>query len=254
MSFLAALQFLTSIPVSIKRKLEPAQIGQATMWFPLIGFIIGLVLALLNLLLGLILPTSVVNVLLIAALVVITGVMHLDGLADTCDGIAGYKPVEERWKVMRDSRTGAFGVVGIALLLLVKYIALNNVPNAWFTPTLILMPTVSRWAMVYAVYAFPYARPEGLGSVYKQQTRWQHFLLATLIVGAAGALLYQTISYAGFILIGIILVLTTLLAFYFKKKFAGLTGDTYGAINEISEVAVLLAVIIIANVAPGLNS
>ena len=122
MSFLAALQFLTSIPVSIKRKMEPAQIGRATMWFPLIGFIIGLVLALLNLLLGLIFPASVVNVLLIVAMVIITGALHLDGFADTCDGIAGHKPVEERWKVMHDSRTGAFGVVGVALLLLVKYV------------------------------------------------------------------------------------------------------------------------------------
>ncbi len=134
MSFLAALQFLTSIPVSIKRKMEPAQIGRATMWFPLIGFIIGLVLALLNLLLGLIFPASVVNVLLIVAMVIITGALHLDGFADTCDGIAGHKPVEERWKVMHDSRTGAFGVVGVALLLLVKYVALNNVPEQLVYP------------------------------------------------------------------------------------------------------------------------
>jgi adenosylcobinamide-GDP ribazoletransferase len=136
----------------------------------------------------------------------------------------------------------------------VKYVALNNVPNSWFTPALIIMPAVSRWAMVYAVFAFPYARPEGLGTIYKQETRWPQFFLATLIVLAAGAVLYPAISYAGFILIGVIVIISTLFALYLKNKFAGLTGDTYGAINEMSEVVVLLAVIIIAGVAPGLKS
>ncbi|HTY81182.1 MAG TPA: adenosylcobinamide-GDP ribazoletransferase, partial [Dehalococcoidales bacterium] len=210
MTFLSALQFLTSIPVYIRKKLEPKQIGQATMWFPLIGFGIGMVLALINWILAHFLPTSVVNILLIVTLVIMTGALHLDGFADTCDGIAGHKPVEERWKVMHDSRTGAFGVVGIALLLLVKYVALNNIPNTWLIPTLIIMPAVSRFAMVYALFAFPYARPEGLGMVYKQETRWPQFTLAVVTVALVGAILYPVISYAGFILIGVVLVLTTL--------------------------------------------
>jgi adenosylcobinamide-GDP ribazoletransferase len=247
LSFLAALQFLTSIPVAINRELGPAQLGRATAWFPAVGLIIGGMLALLNWLLGLILPTSVVNALLIVALVMVTGALHLDGFADTCDGLAGHKPAEERWKVMRDSRTGAFGAVGIALLLLVKYISLNNVPHDWMYPTLVIMPVVSRWAMVYAVFAFRYARPEGLGKAYKEATRWPQLLLATILALAVAAVLYPAFSFTGFILTAAILVITTLLALYFKAKFAGLTGDTYGAINEVAEVMVLIAVIIISN-------
>jgi len=252
LSFIAALQLLTGIPVRLKRELSPAQIGRATAFFPLVGLIIGGILAGLNWLLNLILPAPVVNVLLIVALVIITGAMHLDGMADTCDGMAGHKPVEERWKVMRDSRTGAFGVVGVALVLLVKYVALDNVPPDSMTAALLFVPVVSRWAMVYAIFAFRYARPEGLGKAYKEATRWPQFLMATIFALAVAAALYPLLSITGFLLIGGIWLVTTALAFYFRYKFAGLTGDTYGAINEVSEVMALLFIIIIFTNAPGL--
>lgn len=252
MSFLAALQLLTGIPVPLKRELSPAQLGRATAFFPLVGLIIGGILAGLNWLLNLILPAAVVNVLLIVALVIITGAMHLDGLADTCDGIAGHKPVEERWKVMHDSRTGAFGVVGVALLLLVKYVALDNVPSGSMTPVLLFMPVVSRWAMVYAIFAFRYARPEGLGKAYKEATRWPKFAVATVLTLAIAAALYPLLHVTGFLLIAGGWLVTTGLAFYFKYKFAGLTGDTYGAINEVTEAMALIFVIIIFTVASNL--
>jgi adenosylcobinamide-GDP ribazoletransferase len=243
--FLAALQFLTSIPLSLKRELSPAQLGRATAWFPLAGLVIGIILALLNWLMGFILPASVANVLLIVALVVVTGAMHLDGFADTCDGIAGHKPVEERWRVMHDSRTGAFGVVGVVLLLLVKYVSLNNIPANMMLPTLLFMPVFSRWAMVYAIFAFPYARPEGLGKAYKEATRRPQFTMATIITLGIAAALFPLFSFLGLILIVCIWIITTLFALYFKHKFAGLTGDTYGAINEIAEVMALIFIIVI---------
>jgi adenosylcobinamide-GDP ribazoletransferase len=245
LSFLAGLQFLTSIPITLKRELTPAQLGRATAWFPAVGLIIGGILALLNWLLLFVLPSSVVSALLIAALVLVTGAIHLDGLADTCDGLAGRRPVEERWQVMRDSRTGAFGVVGIVLLLLVKYVALNSLPDDWVLPALLFMPVVSRWAMVYAVFAFPYARPEGLGTAYKQATRWPQFTIATVFIFILAAALFPLFSLTGFILIFGIWVITALLALYFKHKFAGLTGDTYGAINEVAEAVALLLIIVI---------
>ena len=207
----------------------------------------------LNWLLLYILPASVVNALLIVALVVITGAMHLDGLADTCDGIAGHKTVEERWRVMRDSRTGAIGVVGVALLLLVKYVSLNNIPDDLITAVLIFLPTLSRWAMVYAIFTFPYARPEGLGTAYKNATRWPQFSVATIITIAIAGALVLLFSYSGLLLIPGILIIATILAIYLKHKFAGLTGDTYGAINEAAEVTALLLVIIIVTVAPDLT-
>jgi adenosylcobinamide-GDP ribazoletransferase len=250
-SFLVALQFLTSIPISLKREFSPAQLGRATAWFPLVGLVIGIILAVLSWLMGFILPASAANVLVIVALVVVTGAMHLDGFADTCDGIAGHKPVEERWRVMHDSRTGAFGVVGVALLLLVKYVALNNIPSNLMLPTLLFMPTISRWAMVYAIFAFRYARPEGLGKAYKEATRWPQFTIAIMITLAIAAALFPLFSFSGLILIFGIWIITTLFALYFKHKFAGLTGDTYGAINEIAETMALIFVIVVYNIGMG---
>lgn len=247
MSFLAAIQFLTSIPIPGKRELSPETLGRATAWFPVVGLIIGLVLAGLNWLLLLILPPALVNALLIAALVILTGALHLDGLADTCDGIAGHKTVEERWKVMHDSRTGAFGVVGIVLILLVKYVTLNNIPPVFMTVVLILMPVVSRWAMVYAIYVYRYARPSGLGTAFKQATRWPQFTAATIITLAVSAALMPWFSMTGLLIIFSIFIITTALAFYFRYKFAGLTGDTYGAINELAEVMILVFAIPIFN-------
>ena len=228
------------------------QLGRATIYFPAVGLIIGGILAGLNWLLNLILPASVTNALLIAALVIITGAMHLDGLSDTCDGMAGHKTVEERWRVMHDSRAGAFGVVGVVLLLLVQYVALNNIPADKMTAVLLFMPTASRWAMVYAIFAFPYARPSGLGTAYKAATRWPQFMIATIITLSIAGALYPLLNVTGFLVMGGVLIMTTGLAFYFKYKFAGLTGDTYGAANEVAEVMTLIGVVIICKVGPGL--
>ncbi len=247
MSFLAAIQFLTSIPIPGKRELSPEQLGRATAYFPVVGLIIGLILAGLNWLLLFILPPAVVNALLVVAMVILTGALHLDGLADTCDGIAGHKPTEERWKVMRDSRSGAFGVVGIVLLLLVKYVTLNSIPPVFMTAVLIFMPVVSRWAMVYAIYTYRYARPSGLGTAFKQATRWPQFTAATVIAFAVAFALFPLFSLDGLLIISGIFIITTAFSFYLKYKFAGLTGDTYGAINEVAEVMILVFAIPIFN-------
>ena len=247
MSFLAAIQFLTGIPIPGKRDISPETLGRATAYFPVVGLIIGLILAALNWLLLLILPSAMVNALLIAALVILTGAMHLDGLADTCDGIAGHKTTEERWQVMRNSRTGAFGVVGIVTVLLLKYVALDNIPTVFLTVILIMMPVVSRWAMVYAIYVFRYARPSGLGTAFKQATRWPQFTAATIVTLAVTLALMPWFSLSGLVIIAAVLIIVTALAFYFRYKFAGLTGDTYGAINELAEVITLIIAIPIFN-------
>ena len=251
MSFLAALQFLTSIPLPGRGETSPEQLGRSTANFPVVGLIIGLVLVGLNWLLNLILPTPVVNALLIVALVLITGALHLDGFVDTCDGIAGNKSIEDRWQVMRDSRAGAFGIVGVVLLLLVKYVSLNSIPEHGMMAILLFMPVVSRWAMVYAIFAFPYAHASGLGTIFKQKTRWSEFTIATVITVVLAIALFTLFSLLGLLLIIGIWITTVLISLYLKRKFAGLTGDTYGAINEISEVMVLvlssLAITVAAN-------
>jgi len=197
------------------------------------------------LLLGLILPPPVVNVLLVVFLVVISGGLHLDGFIDTCDGIAGHKTAEERWQVMHDSRVGGFGIVGACCLLLVKYVSLNSVPAPLLMMTLVLMPVISRWAMVYAIFAYPYARPSGLGKVFKQGANWQRFTPATLIALAVTIILAPS-ELAGLAIMLGIWVMTIAMASYLKRKFSGLTGDTYGAVNEVAEVCVLILVCLLA--------
>jgi adenosylcobinamide-GDP ribazoletransferase len=240
LSFLAALRFLTTIPLPERRETSPEQLGRATAYFPVVGLIIGLVLAALNWLLNFIMPSAVVNALLIVILVLITGALHLDGFVDTCDGIAGNKTVEDRWRVMRDSRAGAFGIVGVVLLLLVKYVSLNSIPEVLMMATLLFMPVISRWSMVFAIFAYPYARPSGLGTAFKQATRWPQFIAATIITFVVALALFPFFSINGLWLIFGIWVITALFSVYLKRKFAGLTGDTYGAINEVAEVMALV--------------
>lgn len=246
MRFLAALQFLTIIPIPWRREVSPEELGRSAGYFPVVGLIIGLVLVGLDWLFGLILPSAVVNALLIVSLVLFTGVLHLDGFVDTCDGIAGHKPTEDRWRVMLDSRVGGFGIVGIVLLLLVKYVSLNSIPAPLMMTTLVLMPVVSRWVMVYAIFAYPYAKPSGLGKAFKQGTNWIRFTIATLITLAVVVALALLAGLAIIFVMFLIWVMAVVMAVYLKSKFSGLTGDTYGAINEVAEVGVLILVTLLA--------
>ena len=242
LKFLAALQFLTSIPLPRRRGATAEELGHSAGYFPVVGFIIGLILAGLYWVLNIILPLPVVNALLIVTMVLITGALHLDGFADTCDGIGGHKITEDRLQVMRDSRTGSFGVIGVVLLLLVKYASLSNIPGNLMMTVLIFMPVVSRWAMCYAIFIYPYARPTGLGTAFKQGTRWQSFTVATVITCIIAIALIPLFQLAGLVAIFGIWLVTVIMAAYFKSKFSGLTGDTYGAINEVAEVSMLVLV------------
>ncbi len=243
MRFLTALGFLTIIPLPRRGEVSLEEVGRSTGYFPAVGLIIGLILAGLNWLFSLLLPSEVVNGLLIASLAVISGALHLDGFVDTCDGLAGQKTVEDRWRVMHDSRAGAFGIVGAVLLLLVKYVSLNSVPGSLLMVALVLMPVVSRWAMVYTIFAYPGAGPAGLGKVFKQQASWQRFTAATLITLAVAVILARL---AGLVLMIGTWVVAAGLAAYLKGKFSGLTGDTYGAVNETAEAGLLILVSLLA--------
>ena len=240
--FLAALQFLTIIRIPWRREVQTEDLGRSAGYFPVVGLIIGLILAGLNWLFGLILPSSVANALLIVSLVILSGALHLDGFVDTCDGIGGHKPVEARWEVMHDSRAGGFGIVGVVLLLLVKYVSLDSIPEPLLMMTLVLMPVLSRWAMAYAIFIYPYARPSGLGKVFKQGTSWPRFTMATLIAFVIVVALIPLLRLTGLAAMFGVWIITVVLAAYFKSKFSGLTGDNYGAINEVTEVAVLILI------------
>jgi adenosylcobinamide-GDP ribazoletransferase len=238
---LAALQFLTILPV--KRNFTSAQMGRATAYFPVVGLIIGAILLGLHYLLDFLLPGGIVNALLLAVLVVLSGGLHLDGLADTIDGLAGHRTPERRLEIMRDSHIGGMGAVGLFLFLIIEYIALNSIPGKWIPFTLLLAPSVSRWAMVDAIFTYPYARPEGLGKAFKQEVSWIELLIASLVTLALAGILFQI---AGLVILATVFIIINGAALYFKRQLGGLTGDTYGAINEIALITVLLTVNILA--------
>ncbi|MBI4187639.1 MAG: adenosylcobinamide-GDP ribazoletransferase [Chloroflexi bacterium] len=251
MRFLAALSFLTIIPLPLRREISPEEVGHSLGYFPVVGLIIGIILAGLSWLFHLFLPPMLVSALLILAMVGISGALHLDGFIDTCDGIAGHRGVEDRWRVMHDSRVGAFGVVGVVILLLLKYVSLSSLPESWLTVTLLVMPVVSRWAMVYALFAYPYARPDGLGLAFKQGATWQRFAVATLItLVTITALAWwagdRYFYLAGLVIMLVIWVVVVIMAGYLQRKLSGLTGDTYGAINEVAELSVLILMVLLA--------
>jgi len=259
LSFLAALRFLTTLRVPQRGGGSPEDLSRSTSFFPVVGIIIGLILAGAYWLLIHILPPGVVSGILIAAGVVLSGGLHLDGFVDTCDGIGGHKDTQARWQVMHDSRSGAFGIIGVVCLLLVKYGSLNSVPDNLMMAALLIMPVISRWTMVYAIFAYPYARPSGLGKVIKQGVGRGRFALATTItvtavIGLAGWAGIPLFYLAGpLVMLGVWLI-TLAMAAYLKGKFGGLTGDTYGAINEVAEVSVLIIVCLLAhNHWPGLG-
>ena len=243
MRFLAALQFLTIIPLPRKIEVKPEELGRSAGYFPVIGLIIGLILAGLNWVFSLVLPPVVVNALLVVSLVILSGALHLDGFIDTCDGIAGHRTAPERWQVMQDSRVGAFGIVGALCLLLVRYTSLISIPESLLTATLILMPLTGRWAMVYAIFAYPYAKPSGLGKGFKQGVSWRQFTQATIITWGVAVVLFRA---AGLVIMLGTWIIATATATCLKRKFTGLTGDTYGAINEVAEVGMFVLTSLLA--------
>ncbi len=240
--FLAAIQFLTLLPV--KRSFSAEQVGRSSVFFPVVGLLIGLILAGLNWGLGYVLPAAVVNVLLVVVLAVLSGGLHLDGLADTLDGMAGHRSTEERLTIMKDSRIGGFGAIGLALFLLVEYVTLNSIPGSAKLPLLILAPVISRWTMVNSIYWYPYARPSGLGKAFKEAVKASHFVIATLVSLALAAVLFK---WAGVIIMAGAWLAATMTACHFKSRLRGLTGDTYGAINEIVLVVVLIITLLLSH-------
>jgi adenosylcobinamide-GDP ribazoletransferase len=231
----AALQFLTLVPPIIRRAFTAQEMGRAVGYFPLVGAMLGALLALLDRGLCVLFPASISTVLVLAGLVLATGALHLDGFLDGCDGLFGGYTPEKRLEIMRDERVGAFGLAGGVLLLLLKWSALVAVTDR--AVALILALTLSRWAISLAIVAAPYARAKGLGRAMKDHTGNSQIVLSTVLALVVA-------PFAGRWL-GLIAVLASMLTTWLTVRFAlrkipGLTGDLYGAISELVEVVVLL--------------
>jgi len=247
--FLQGLRFLTVIPVPRKKKLAQVsvpdleELGRSTAFFPLIGSLLGMVLAGVNFLGTKFLPNSVINVFLIIILILIRGGLHLDGFIDTVDGFFSGKDREKILEIMRDSRVGAHGVTAVICLLLFKFSLLNSLTRTIKWKALILMPAMGQWAIVYAAALYPYARAEeGIGKIFAEKTGGRELALATLTITFLSVYLFKIPS---LMLIFGLVISTIFLSRFVSFKIQGFTGDTYGALAEITEVWILLLILIL---------
>jgi adenosylcobinamide-GDP ribazoletransferase len=231
---MAAFPFLTIMPTIIRRMFTPQEMGCAVGWFPLVGLALGAVLYGLGRSLSLIFPSPVIAVLMLAVWLLLTRTLHFDGFLDICDGLFGGFTPERRLEIMRDSRVGAFGVAGGGLLLLAKYAAVTSLPHL---SGLLLAPVMGRWVLTMAVFAYPYARQKGMGRDMKDNLRWPQIVLATAISFLAAWLISGLTGLLVFALAGVVLWLG---ASFMLRRIPGLTGDSYGALCEMTELVVLL--------------
>jgi adenosylcobinamide-GDP ribazoletransferase len=237
-SILFAFYQLTRLPLpGVHFDEKPC--GHSTAFFPAVGLLLGAILAMLAWAAQWCFPDQVRAVLLVSGMVVLTGGMHLDGFMDSVDGLFSGRTRERKLEIMRDSRVGAFGVIGAVCLLLTKYTLILGLPNQVLTWMLITVPAVSRWGMVIAITAFPYARQEGLGKVYAVYADKKELLIATLIAALTAGL---ALDLQGIWLMAVGATFTYLACRRITRELGGLTGDCYGFINEMTEVILLAAV------------
>lgn len=240
---LAALAFLTWFPYTKLRERSQQDISHSRIYFPLVGLLLGLGLVVVERGASLVFAPPLTAALVVVLLLVVTRGLHIDGLMDVCDGLFGGATPERRMEIMRDSRVGAFAVAGAAGVLLLKYGALVSLlapGHPGKALALLLFPMISRWTMVAALAAFPYARSQGLGSPFHQGNVWP----ATVVAGMVAV--FAAVFIGGIGGVGILIgatVMALVLGRGMSKMLGGLTGDTYGAINELVEVAVLAATV-----------
>lgn len=240
-SFFAALQFLTLCPWPKRLMRSAEEVGRSAIFFPIIGLALGSILVLINGLLEPFAGSGLLSVILVTVLVVATRGLHLDGLADTFDGLGAGGDRERVLRIMDDSHTGVFGVAAIVLVLFIQTQALQSMGDGRWR-ALLMAPLLSRWAMVLLAYRSKAAR-EGLGSMFIANLKARHFWSTTFITLLVAAAI-QPIS--GIALMGWVAFLTSTCKLYFHRRLGGVTGDTFGAVGELSESSVMVAIALVS--------
>ena len=221
-------------------------ISHSRAFYPAIGLMIGLILVGVEEGSSRVFSEPLTAAFLVTVMIIVTRGLHLDGLMDVFDGVFGGFTPERRLEIMRDSRVGAFGVIGAVAVLLLKYgalVSLLMLPQPGKELALFLFPTLSRWTMVVLLGAFPYVRTQGLGSPF----HGTGIKIATTIAGISA--LAASVLLGGFAGLGLFFgatVVAWLMGWAIAKTLGGLTGDAYGATNEIIETTVIIVAIALA--------
>jgi adenosylcobinamide-GDP ribazoletransferase len=244
-NFILMLQFLTRIPINIEIDVDENSFKSAMVYFPLIGLVVGILNALVFLSLSLIFSNSITIIFVTLFNVCLTGAFHLDGLADTCDGIYSARKKERMLEIMKDSSIGTNGSVAIFFDLALRIGLLTSINNTNYNivKAIIISCVLSKTILVLLSYVSTYARKEGgLGNVFIGKISLKTLIIALIIMAA---LTYSLVGLnAIFIIVPTILIMI-LFEKYIKSIIDGITGDILGAASELTEILVFCIFIIL---------
>jgi adenosylcobinamide-GDP ribazoletransferase len=238
--FFQAISFLTILPVGQAHPPDGEDLARSMAFFPLAGLVIGLLLLLSHYLFSFFLTKPLNLWFVIGFLAFLTRGLHLDGLADTMDGLASGGTREKILEVMKDSRIGAFGVISLILLLGAKFFCLDQISNSSLPCSFIVMSVLGRNAMVLVCYRSSYARREGLAKPFVEHLRIHMVAVSFLSALGIALFLMRLQGIVAFFGVGLF---SLGCRFFFKRRLGGITGDILGATNELSELLCLVILI-----------
>ena len=234
-SFFIALQFLSRIHVVKKNVWKEEDFGRSVIFFPLVGTVIGAVLCLAYVGISLWFSQPYMAVLLVLCWLLVTGGLHADGLMDTADGLFSGRSRERMLEILKDSCVGSNGVVAFVSCMALKVCFLANLPQQSVCAALLAVPTAARFGVLIGIFQFPYARQQGLGQSFVQYAPRRALVKAFLCA-------LPPLAFAGwgyFLLLGAVMLISLGLNTYIARRLGGVTGDTYGAVIELSEMLLL---------------
>jgi adenosylcobinamide-GDP ribazoletransferase len=248
--FITALQFLTMITVRKDHEVAEGDLAKSMVYFPLVGFLIGVLLVYADKIFALIaLPQTIATFLLIILSVLVTRALHIDGLADTFDGLMGGRDHSSRLAIMKDSRLGTAGALGIVFVLFMKYLCLNSLFESERIVALLVAPVLGRWAQTLMVSNAQYGRENGMGKAFVGHLRSSSLFATSAVAIALSAFVVVRLDLHSvvlfFVLISGVLLLNYLGKRYLVRKLGGVTGDAIGAMSELNEVLVLFLIVIL---------
>ena len=239
-SALLALEFLTPLRLRAVRQYEDRDFGASLAWYPLVGLLIGIVLLLIDRGLEDLLPSGPRSALLLAAMGLLSGGLHFDGLADTADGLAVQGDRATRLGVMSEGNIGPAGVMSLSMVLLVQWSALTALSEPVRDAGIVLAPALARWSAAPVAALFSPARPRGVGHALLQGVWPIAIPLSTVLALGFSVALFAA---GGLVLLAVAAVAAVAVAAAVSRVLDGVTGDTFGASVEVTQAVVLLTLV-----------
>jgi adenosylcobinamide-GDP ribazoletransferase len=242
--FLLNLRFLTRIPVPVKVEHDDRAFAAGSAFSPIIGLLIGLIMAGVYLICAPMDKRALAVFIAMAAGIAVTGGLHLDGLADTFDGLFSYRDKDRVLAIMKDPRLGTSGAIALFLVLMLKYLLLVSLADAHLVACLVAMPVLSRMTISWSAGLSPYARADktGITAGLIRHTGAVEIIIATTLAFVISVLFLKL---AAVPLVMIVIAFALIMNLYVKFRIGGITGDIIGAVIELSETVFLLSVLVL---------